>query len=299
MAVAFDSLLPASFNGTSFPVQKISVTGGLRNHVHEYPHQPGGSPEKLGRKLYVFKVSAVFANTFPKYLSPPLWPDRLRTLVGLFEAETTAYLTIPTVGTIKAFATDWDREMSWENLSGEATEITFLEDVSDVVDIDGLFTVATASLQSQAALLAKVPIIRNDDNGDARGLFDKIHDAVNSVLAIKDTADVYSAMLTSKIEAVVSLCNQADALLAMNDPANTQAIDALHDVWASALKLAQDVTETGSTIATYATPRLMSVAEISAAIFGDASHAVDILQMNPFEDALAVPKATLVKYFTA
>jgi len=47
---------------------------------------------------------------------------------------------------------------------------------------------------------------------------------------------------------------------------------------------------------TYVTPTLMSVTDIAKALYGDASRGMDILDLNPIEDAVAVPRAS-VRYY--
>ena len=79
----FDNLERASFAGYAFPVSDVEVTGGLRDHVHEYPHSPGGAPEKLGRKLYEFSFTSPMLAGFPRY--PKLWPETAASLRIVFE----------------------------------------------------------------------------------------------------------------------------------------------------------------------------------------------------------------------
>ncbi len=98
---AFDALLRASFLDYPFPVQDIDVKGGLRDHVHEYPHAPGGAPEKLGRKLYEFTFTCPFLTGLRGY--PKLWPETLATLRIFFEGQNTGDLVVPTIGTINTF----------------------------------------------------------------------------------------------------------------------------------------------------------------------------------------------------
>jgi hypothetical protein len=60
MASPFDQLQAASFAGYIFPWSRIRVSCSLRDHVHIYPHAPGGQPEKLGRNLYEFHFTCPF-----------------------------------------------------------------------------------------------------------------------------------------------------------------------------------------------------------------------------------------------
>src|SRR5262249_28189814 len=122
----FDQLQRASFDGVPFPVESVDVTSDLRHHVHEYPHTAGGDPEKLGRSLYRIQMLGNFQATFRAY--PKLWPEALTKLRKTFEAEKTADLVIPTIGTIKAFITKWRQRSTAKIRSGEKVEIEFLED---------------------------------------------------------------------------------------------------------------------------------------------------------------------------
>ena len=71
-------------------------------------------------------------------------------------------------------------------------------------------------------------------------------------------------------------------------------------MWASALNLGKDITGSGETLLVYTTPRIMSVGEVSAAIFGDATHAGDLLNLNGgWADALAIPSGSAVKHFSS
>lgn len=298
MSTAFDSLVPCTFAGFTFPIQKINIKGGIRDHVHEFPHTDGGAVEKLGRKLYDVTVSAVFSSTFPKY--PNLWPDTLQELWQYFETSVSAYLTIPTIGSMYVYAVDWDRGMSAENLSGESMEITFREDSSGS-NYAAILSLNTSNLESATDLLNETPFYAGD--APTTGLFTQLQNAVNSVLAVQDTADVYTALVVSKIESVVSLCSKIDALATFNNPTNAAVIDAMHDVWAAAVAMkATAITTAGGTnsgsLATYVTPRVMSISEVSSSLFGDTTHATDILQMNAISDAMSIPVRTSLLYFT-
>jgi len=60
MPNAFENLRKTAFDGIEFPIESIKVKGGLRFHVHEYPHVPGGDAEKLGRRLYEIEIVGNF-----------------------------------------------------------------------------------------------------------------------------------------------------------------------------------------------------------------------------------------------
>jgi hypothetical protein len=69
----------------------------------------------------------------------------------------------------------------------------------------------------------------------------------------------------------------------------------MQEVWAQATSIAIDANQTGITVIEYVVPAPgQSVTQISTAIYGDASHAVELMQTNPIEDPFLVPAGTVV-----
>jgi prophage DNA circulation protein len=288
-------ILPrAAFSGLEFPVQAVRVIGGLRDHVHEYPHVPGGDPEKLGRKLYVVEFDSVFFNEAKAY--PNLWPQRLKSLRDLFEAEVTAELMIPTIGPIQAYALDWDQEFTTKMLNGERVRIRFREDQESAFLAQRLVSVRVESL----ATLSGNFEIQADEYGIERPFTDELLAAVNSVLAIQDQAELFGQLLANKIQNVADLCREFDQRIsAFNDPTAHPALEALKDLWVAANELARDTTAGDLVFLTYTVPRLMTISQIATAIYGDSSRAVELMQINPIEDAFAVKAGEKLRYVQA
>lgn len=288
---AFDHLPPASFDGIEFPVRRVEVTGALRHHVHEYPHSPGGEQEPLGRRLYSIRMTALFHATFKRY--PGLWPQRLDALRGRFEIEKRAELVIPTIGAIQARAVQWRTVMEAKVQSGEDAEIEFLEVQTSPFLISALAKAlpgdvgaAHDAFEEEAAKMPYRPDI-----------FDSIRDAANAILAFRDQAELYGMWLESKLLGLAALCAEADgALDILQDPQWYRVLDALHELWAQANELARNVTGKRSEPRFYVVPSVMAVGQVSTAIYGDATHAVELLQLNDFDDAFAIKAGTRVRY---
>lgn len=298
MAV-FDQLQPASFGGLKFPVREVRISGSLRDHVHEFPHAPGGAPEKLGRGLYRISMTAAFlgkdATLAPAYRKwNPLWPNTLRALREYYENGDTQDLHIPTIGTIQAYIKDWGQTMTNSNRSGEVGDFLFVEDQESAFLVNNLLEVRATSLADKADAW-NVQIKGVDDS---TGLFDAITEAANSVLAIKDQIDLYGALVESKILGLTGLLREADEQVrSLNDPTNYQVLDALHELWDSALKLHKDLQERGAQLRNYVTPMLMPLSKAAAAIYGDSARTSELLQLNALEDPFAVPPGTTLRYY--
>lgn len=291
MPNAFENLPRAAFVGLEFPVESVRVRGGLRYHVHEYPHVPGGDLEKLGRKLYEVEMHANFQATFAKY--PGLWPQRLEFLRTLFDAGTTGELVIPTIGPMQACATEWDQEMTARILSGEKATFKFIEDQESAFAFKELVSVDVAGL---AALAADFEFQADKYQLD-RSITDQLVDAVNAVLAVSDQIDAYGLLLAAKIGMVAALCNEFDQRVdAFGDPTRHPVLDAMKELWAASQSLAKNVQGTASSFALYEVKTPMTIGDVSTAIYGDTTHAIELLQLNPIENAFDIRPGTTVRY---
>ena len=286
----FDQLQPWSFDGISFAVIDYSVRCKLRDHVHVYPHSPGGAVEKLGRELYTFHVRASFQTTFPKF--PNAWPGDMADLRDRFENEITSSLLIPTIGTIQAYITTWDQSGGFKVRSGEHVEIEFREDQSSAFLINGLINVTVSNL-SDAGTAA---IAAADDAGVSLG---SLTDLINSVTAIGDQIDLYGSLITSKLDGIAAACSMLDASVDLNQPVNYPTLYAVHDVWLASLTLKQDILKKSVPIVTYVTPTLMSVTDVASTLYGDASRASEVLQLNALEDPFAIAQTTSLRVYAS
>lgn len=291
MAQEFLKLPRMGFMGAEFPVERYRVKGGLRYHVHEYPHVPGGDIEKLGRKLYEIDATANFQSTMSQW--PGLWPSRLNLLRSIFESGESGTLIIPSIGGLKCVATEWDQEFVAKVLSGERTEFKFIEDQESAFAFQKLVTIKVDSIPALSATVEA----EFDRVGVPRPFTDELLATVNAVLAIADTAELYGMLLGAKIGMVASLCREFDQRIEQfQDPSNWAALEAMKDLWAATNELAGNVDGNAVTFAYYRVPVLMTIGDVATAIYGDTERATELLQLNPIENALAIQPDTQVRY---
>ncbi len=315
-ALAFDKLQKAEFVGFSFPVSEITVVGGLRDHVHEYPHSPGGAPEKLGRKLYEFKLRACFQQGLRGY--PNLWPETLASLRIFFEAGRTDDLVIPTLGTVSAYCTSWvETTRPKDNRQGVEVELTFREDDSNAFLVDELITKTTANYQgavfdlqqtfadqstraAQTSAMLDAPdvIMLAPFPAVEIAAFTEILSAANQVLSAIDTVlDIGSAVVDLAL-GLVALCENLDATsTVLQDPTRYPLLYALQAVWSAAQKLANDAQRQGVTVIHYTVPTVMAITDVSRAIYGSNDHAVDIMACNAIPDVFSIQPGTVIKAY--
>ena len=293
---AFDDLKRMSFAAIAFPVKSVRIAGGIRDHVHEYPHSPGGAPEKLGRKLYEISVQAMFLQNLVDPAWANLWPVGLAKLRRLWEDQVTADLHIPTIGTIKAYAVDWTQDMDARIRSGEMVDLKFREDQSSAFLIEQLIKVSPSSLVDKLALFTT----EAETMDPYPSIFDGIEDTANAILSFGDQFELAGNLIEAKILGLVHLLRAADAQVrSLNDPVNHRILDALHELWLAAVTLHEDVQKRGAQIRSYTTPFRTTVADVTRAIFGDGSKASEILQLNAIEDPFDIPAGQVLRYYEA
>jgi hypothetical protein len=329
MASAFDQLAKASFDGIAFPVTSYEVSGGLRDHVHEYPHSPGGAPEKLGRRLYTVRMNGLFDAKVSGY-GDNLWPGDLSDLRDRFEDQVTAELVIPTIGTIQAYAVTWtQRTAPQEQRSGETLEVEFREDQASAFLFEGLINVTASTLQSAGAefdedfapllaggTLSNLGIIPPSPDATSipravtvaaaysqlrqsdAGRLEQIRRDFNQAIAYAETPDLYAERLLAKTEAVIAGCALAyEKIVLLRNPLAWKPLRSFKRTWASAQRLRESVAGRDNRILFYRAEIDTNLASVSRAIYGDTSWGGSILRLNAIPDPFRIPKGTVLRYY--
>lgn len=305
MSFPSDEFPKASFDGLEFAYTDVTVKGGIRYSMHEFPHSAGGEPEKMGRKAYNISFRAHFHEIPGTQLATEYidaYPDGLRIMREKFEVQLTAPLVIPTVGKIMCVATDWVQRFDVRSPTGETFEMEFVEDQLSVFLLTGTGAVAaSAALVEEASDAAFAAAALADfKKQDTVGFFQALNDAVTLVQGALGAADAFSRVLEGKLQGLVNLLSYADGQLEeMQNPSNHLVVNALKDLQLAARSLAENVTESQQRVLTYTTPRLMSVGQVSTVLYGTSEHGADVLQLNAINDAFAIPAGTKLKYLSA
>jgi hypothetical protein len=114
--------------------------------------------------------------------------------------------------------------------------------------------------------------------------------ATVSALAIVDTAGTYFGLVEAKVLAVIRLYREADQRVSLfQDPTNHPMLEALKELWASATTLHENIVQKLSPLTTFTVRATMPVTRISTLIYGSTDRAMEILQLNPIENAVKVP----------
>lgn len=290
-------LKKASFMGYDFPVTEVVVSGGIRDHIHEYPHANGGAPEKLGRRLYSIKMNALFLTNGKAY--PHLWPTTLNYLRTYWERSTTGPLVIPTIGTIQAYCRVWTTTQNSKILSGETAELEFLEDQGSDELVKALITAVPTFVEAFGKYNVALLLTEFARPADI-SIFDLISNAINAVLAVGDTIEAVGNLISAKLLAISDACSSADKTLTAQDPRNSPVIEALKQIWDTAQRASETMFKDQASLRTYRVPMLMPISTVSSIVYnGDSSRGVEIMQLNAIDDPMAIRAGTSLRYVQA
>lgn len=291
---AFDDLKSAAFDGVSFSVSRYSIKGGQRDHVHEFPHAPGGLAELLGRKPYLIEMEADFSEN--DRFRPNAWSQTLPELRQKFERGVRSDLYVPTLGAIeRAYCVDWDQTFNSRRRDGEITRFVFREDMQQLALAQEQVTIQYQSVNAQ---IGDLSFLIDEEELDP-DFFSAVMTAATDLVAVVDSAELQGNILASKAEGLAAACRMVDETVAdIKEPPHHKVARAVRDLGATAVAIHQDVLRKLGPTFLFTVPSVMSITDISRAMYGDAEHQIELLMLNGFEDPYTVLPGTVVKgYF--
>lgn len=287
-------LARCSFAGIEFPYAEHTLKGSVRVGYHEARYRPGAELEKHKRKLYTVQIAPIFDERVPGY--PNLYPDGLNKLVDLFEACATRELVLPTVGSFPAMATEWTRTAKPAvQMSGETVVLSFTEDSVSETLLTGVRTRIAALSVDAAAAQVTTTAASLDLTPSA---LDMLNNAVDAALQAKALVEMQALLVEGKIQGAIQLLREIDnTLLALQHPENWSLVNAVQELGGSLKNLSDTVTGGSLKVRSYVVPKVMTVQELSQALYKDSRHASDLISMNPrIEDSNAVPAGLSVRW---
>lgn len=297
-----DAFPRASFFGVEFPYTDRSIHCSLRHHTHEYPHSPGGDDEDLGRRLYEFGFTCDFDTAFNEAY-PRLYPEALLELVEVFNQGIVGRLVVPGFGTFLARCVDWDLRKMSRITSGEKVNFKFIEIFdNNFVEQDFATTAPLAIPQFMTVLREQVTQLEAAPLGalpaNARPKLQDLStlETTTSQLAAATNGDV--GLVTQRARAVLTACQQYDALTFLRYARAYPAMDALHELFKATLGIYKDALRRGRRIDVFVNDEARSVPQIATKIYGSTKNTIELMRLNTFADALLVPSGTQVRYYS-
>jgi hypothetical protein len=274
------------------------LEGAMRDVVHEYPHVPGGDPEKLGRRNAVVRMTVDFAGVYPGQpeLGAGAWEaGTVEKLLMAFDEGKTGDLVSPLLPrSIKAYCRNWSLKLRGQITSGGKATFVFAEHSKR----DHLFDAVERAGKIQA-METRLDVLHTERlNVLKNNIFDDIDEAINVVLSVRDTVEAYDILIRAKIERLQWLFQEADDTVEeLRDPENWAIYNAFLSLWETIVDLGNDITGKSIPLGYYTTPHVMTIHDLSAAIFGDATHTGDLRALNDIPDELEIRAGTRITYY--
>jgi hypothetical protein len=304
-AAAYKSLQRAAHLGTEFLAKDIRIKGGVRDHVHEYKRVPGGATEPMGRKLYTIDMNLCFI------VGHPIYNGNSGPLRRQWEDETVGPLVIPTIGTIQAKAIDWEYTHRTHMLNGQEVHVQFREHSTDEHLAGALSSKYKPNLKSKSSIfidavkgyvegpLTKpgIPAIPSPPQF-SEDVFSQITGFADQISTLLFSVELEADQVSAKIDQMIDACNRVDQMVVgLNDPMAWRVVQALQDLAARRSKTKADLAAKGAPLALYSVPREMSIVDVSSALYGDTTHAAEVMLLNGLENPLRIEPGTVVRYY--
>lgn len=297
MAIEIADTWPmASFNDVEFPYTELSIKGSVDHFVHKYLHRPGGEVEPLGRHLNEFAFKCKMHTSTRRFSD---YIQIVSEIISLGDTEQSYPLVVPPMGNIpiKAKLIGWNRNYVALIRSGESVDFTFLEDTADQFSFFNTVGPLVVTLGDQRDALLAAMKIAQLTNAVPLGLLEKIMAAIDRVLAARDQYELYAQLYAQKADNLFELCGQFSALPYFSLPTNAPAIESLFSIWSLAVEIVDDPMAKGRVKESFVTDRFMTITGLSISLYGDTLHAQELLRLNRFDNAMAIPASTLIVYY--
>lgn len=295
MAPSFDdTILDAEYEGVRFPVSEAPYQGGHDHAAHSAYLRPGAVYEPTGRKAYTGRLVCPMVNTADlERRYGVLFPDLVERLRLKLQDRPIGRLVHPVLGALTVMVTDWSAEVTSDNRSGTPITLEWSEHNASVAEVVDL---------TESPGRSPEDIQRRADTADAA-----VSAIDPSAAPLRPTMDTHLATITDETTRV----SERESAFAAMDAAvtETQALDSLSESEASTaqlelerlrgaiLQLRASTIDQDATLRVLVLPRTMSLAEVTAEVYGTVSTAAlaAILGANTVARPLAIPAGTTLR----
>lgn len=191
----------------SFPVLKISESGGNRIVQRERPFRDGAKLDDVGSSPKCWTLDVIFQNTLNAEggsASKPLYPNVLNEMIRSFDTHETGDLVVPTIGKVRARAKTYRREETNETIDQAMVVFDFVQDNEDNIDATA-FSLPTA--QGSVLRLAQAATF----SAESDGTFD------SSLADLNEFAAGLEAIATFPSNTLQDIDNQSSIVVAATD----------------------------------------------------------------------------------
>lgn len=277
------TLQRAAVDDLEFPCTVAEQHGARTVVEHEAWRRDGAELVDGGRKAYRGKMTAVLVASIAGY--GELYPRRYEDLVRAFETRPEVTLRHPLLGTFRAKVPSWTPRIEQRVRNGGFIDFEWIEQRASVVGVvavdpdrgDGdpeTETLAAADAADAALATAGASTTPT------------VSSTVTPAVAKATTKDVTYPELTRSLAEIDGAADRADAAIAARIFSASTAV-ALHAAKAAVMSLRAASSRLRAALLpdpartrVYVTPRRMSLAEVSLAVYGAPTRAADLRAAN-------------------
>jgi hypothetical protein len=126
----------------------------------------------------------------------------------------------------------------------------------------------------------------------------KIRAAYQTALTAIEKPSRFADQVLRAAETLITVCQQNyERIQVLKNPIMWERAYAYKRVWSAAVKLRNDLNKQAPRVLIYVAPIDTSIGAVSRAIYGDASYASQIMQLNAIPNPLAIPKGAQLRYY--
>lgn len=273
----------ASFRGAEFVCGPLSWSFDQQHAVHTYPDRDAGYVESTGRNPAIFSFVAIFRRGV---VGPgggrDAYPTNFQRLQGACADRTAGELVHPLIGTLKAKCQRFDVQADPNRRDGVDVNVSFIEATDredELVDLLGqtsaLGSAYDGARSFDSAYSGLVPAPPELPDSLKPSLLDSIKQLSGALAQVR----LGVGNMISQVEGYASAINDlTDQVIALDNPKNYPAIQALEKVFAAVLRLGQEAQKRTRPVRPVLLPRAMSVAEAAGAY---ATPIGEFCRLNP------------------
>ena len=273
----------ASWRGINFVCGPVSISFDQQHAVHAYPDRDAGYVESTGRNNVVYSFSAIFRRgVVGEGGGRAAFPDQWRAFTAACADRTADILRHPLLGDVKVKVQRYNAQVDPGRRDGADVEVSFIEAPDREDEFAALL--ANPSLIGSAYDGARsfdtaYPDLKPSPPPLPQNLKPSLLDSIKQINGLISQTRLGIGNLVSKINGVAfAISDLTDSISAADDPKNYAAIAALEKVFASLIKLGEQVQRRARPFRPVVLPRPMSIAEAAAQY---NTPVADFCRLNP------------------
>lgn len=280
----------ASWRGVPFVCGPCRISFSQQHAVHTYPDRDAGYVESTGRNNVTYSFTAIFRRgVVGEGGGRSAFPDQFRAFLAACADRTAGTLSHPLLGDIKAKVQQCDVAWDVNRRDGAEVEVTFIEAPDREDEFSALL--ANPSLIGSAydgarSFDSAYPNLTPSPPALPENMKPSLLDSIKQISGLISQTRLGVGNLVSKINGLAfAVSDLADTIAGADDPKNHPAIAALEKVFASLIKLGQEVQKRSRPFRPVILPRPMSLPEAAAQY---STPVADMCRLNPLAAGLDV-----------